>query len=313
MEKPAYIEISVKKLYEDLKDILSLRIVSGKTKLSNKIRDFRIQKPTYIFAGYNENISSERIQFLDDETIVHLKSLKNSTRKNFLSKFFSKKIPAVISEETATEIKGLITTARYHSVPFFISTQNSQKIETELSLYLSKYLSPRKRIHGVMMDILGVGVLIVGESGAGKSESALDLIFNGHRLISDDVVEIYESTDGDLIATSPEITRNLMEIRGVGIINIKDLFGVSSIIERKKIDLIIELEKWDKKKVYDRLGWEMRKKSFLGVELPAIKIPVAPGRNLSTIIEVAVRSFILRKRGVVPAIQVDKKLREWMK
>ncbi len=313
MEKPAYIEVSVKKIYEDLQPVLEFEIISGKQKLSNKVKDFRIQKPTYIFAGYKENISKEKVQFLDEETLRHLKSLRLTTRKSFLSKFFSQKIPVVVSEISAKEIKGIVTISRYHGVPFLVSPHNSQKIEQEISIYLSKHLSPRKRIHGVMMDVLGVGVLITGDSGAGKSESALDLIYNGHRLVSDDVVEIYETTDGDLIATSPEITRNLMEIRGVGIINIKDIFGVSSIVERKKIELVIELERWDEKKVYDRLGWEMKKRKFLGVELPMIRIPVAPGRNLATIIEVAVRSYVLRKQGVVPAKIVDKKLREWMK
>ncbi|MEW6457293.1 MAG: hypothetical protein AB1410_11345 [Acidobacteriota bacterium] len=167
-------------------------------------------------------------------------------------------------------------------------------------------------ISGILMDILGIGVLIIGESGTGKSESALDLIFKGHKLISDDLVDIFKSKNGNLIGKSPSLIKNLMEIRGLGIINIKKIFGPSSVEKKKKIDLVIKLEKWEKEEDFDRLGIEELTHEIMGVNFPLIKIPVAVGRNLSILIEVAVRNFILKRQGYDSVHKLNNKLKKML-
>jgi HPr kinase/phosphorylase len=166
-----------------------------------------------------------------------------------------------------------------------------------LSAALDVYLAPRTVVHGVLMDILGLGVLIVGESGIGKSECALDLVVRGHRLVADDAVELRARAEAFLIGTCPELTRNHMEIRGLGLINVQDLFGVASTRRSKRVELVVQLERWDPSREYDRLGLDEAHYDSLGVPVPMIRMPVAPGRNLAILVEVAARNQLLRYGG----------------
>ncbi len=307
--------ITVEELIKNLNNLLKIEVVSGKKGLKNQITSPYILEPEYLLSEHKtKDIQSGRILLISNTYLSLFRNFTPSKKIKVLKRMFSKNIACIILIEPEGGLyKKFRTMANYHKLPVLISHSSLRDTLETISSYLFKNLSSKKRIHGVMMDISGVGVLIIGDSGVGKSENALDLVMRGHRLISDDIVELYENMNGEIIAASPELTKYHMEIRGLGIINIKELLGISAIGDDKKVNLIIELEKWDDKKEYDRLGWTMNSKKILGKEFPLIKIPVAPGRNLSTIIEVAVRVFLLRKKGINPIREIDKRLREWNK
>jgi len=307
--------VTVEELLKHINSIIKIEIIGGNKGLKKQITSPYILEPEYLLSEHKTKESSRGQILLISNTYLKLfKNFALSKKIKVLKSMFTKNVSCIILVEPESELfKKFKTMANYHKVPILISHSSLRDTLEIISSYLFKNLSSKKRIHGVMMDISGVGVLIIGDSGVGKSENALDLVMRGHRLISDDIVELYENMNGEIIAASPELTKYHMEIRGLGIINIKELLGISAIGEDKKVNLIIELEKWDEKKEYDRLGWAMNKKKILGKNFPLIKIPVAPGRNLSTIIEVAVRVFLLRKKGINPIREIDKRLREWNK
>ncbi len=305
--------ITVEELYKHMSNLIKIDIISGAKGLKKQITSPHILEPEYLFSEHQtKNSSAGQILLISDTYLNLFSNFTPSKKLKVLKRMFTDKIACIILVSPKKEpYKRFKTMANYHKVPVLIAHSSLRNTLELISSYLFKNLSSKKRIHGVMMDISGVGVLIIGDSGVGKSENALDLVMRGHRLISDDIVELYENMNGEIIAASPELTKYHMEIRGLGIINIKELLGISAIGDDKKVNLIIELERWDEKKEYERLGWSMNTKKIMGKEFHLIKIPVAPGRNLSTIIEVAVRVFLLRKKGINPVREIDKRLREW--
>ncbi len=311
MNQKHNIFITVEELLNHIAGIIKFDVLGGKKGLKNQIGSYHILEPDYLVSNLREKPENGEILLLSEKYVNIFENFSSLKKMKLIKKIFHEGISCVFLVQKHQPHKKFISMANYHKKPVIIVHSPLKETIETISLYLTKNLSQHKKIHGVMMDILGVGVLILGDSGIGKSENALDLIIRGHRLISDDIVDLYESLNGDIIATSPEITKYHMEIRGLGIINIKELFGISATGNNKKIQLIIELEKWDDKKEYDRLIWSMKTKTIMEKEFPLIKIPVAPGRNLSAIIEVAVRVFLLRKMGINPIIDIDKRLREW--
>jgi HPr kinase/phosphorylase len=311
MNRQHNIFITVQELLKHIGKTIKFEIVGGRKGLKNQISSYHILEPDYLVSNLREKPQNGEVLLLSERYIKIFENFSPVKKIKLLKKIFLEEISCVFLVQKDEPHKKFISMANYHKIPvIIIQSPLKETIET-ISLYLTKTLSQHQRIHGVMMDILGVGVLILGDSGIGKSENALDLVMRGHRLISDDIVDLYESLNGEIIATSPELTKYHMEIRGLGIINIKELFGISATGDNKKIQLIIELEIWDEKKEYDRLIWSMKTKKIMDKEFPIIRIPVAPGRNLSAIIEVAVRVFLLRQMGVNPIIDIDKRLREW--
>ncbi len=307
--------VTVEELIKNLENLLKIEIISGKKGIKNQITSPYILEPEYLLSEHkSKKLQPGQILLISNTYLNLFKNFTPTKKVKILKRMFSKNIACIILVEPSNGLyKKFLTMANYHKRPVLVSHTPLRNTLETISSFLFKNLSSKKRIHGVMMDISGVGVLIIGDSGVGKSENALDLVMRGHRLISDDIVELYENMNGEIIAASPELTKYHMEIRGLGIINIKELLGISAIGDDKKVNLIIELEKWDDRKEYERLGWKMNTKKILGKDFPLIKIPVAPGRNLSTIIEVAVRVFLLRKKGINPIREIDKRLREWNK
>jgi HPr kinase/phosphorylase len=202
--------------------------------------------------------------------------------------------------------------ARQNDVAVFSSDEPTTKFIVNAILFLNNVLAPRTTMHAVLVDVYGVGVLITGESGVGKSESALELVKRGHQLVADDVVDIRRVSDNRLIGEAPETVRHFMEIRGIGIIDIRQLYGVGSVLMNKAIDMAVHLENWKEKKEYDRLGLDEEYIDILGVRIPHLVMPVKPGRNLSIIIEVASRNFSLKKLGYSAARELDKRLNDMM-
>ncbi|MFQ6082710.1 MAG: HPr(Ser) kinase/phosphatase [Candidatus Aminicenantia bacterium] len=312
-KKKEEIFILVKDFFEEGKDILKLELISNNQGLQKKITHSKIQKPGLALTGYVDFIHPGRVQVLGQLEINYLNKLSSAEREKVLTKVFQKEICCMVITSDLRPPKEIIKQANKKQIPLFKSSLVTSKCIEAITNFLSKKLAPKKRIHGVLLDIYGQGVLIIGESGIGKSESALDLIVRGHRLVSDDVVEIYLESSEKLIGSAPSLIRHHMEVRGLGIINIKDLFGISSITLEKKIDLVIELKKWKKDTEYDRLGLESTGNfEILAIELPLTIIPVAPGRNIAILIEVATKNHLLKRKDYHPAQKISEYLNQML-
>lgn len=295
--------ISVEKLFKDTFIDLDLRFYSGKSGRTRQITSAKIQKSGLLFAGIFRSFHTERIQIAGEAEMIFFQSLDTKKGRKVLDKLCSSDLPCIIFAGGVNPPQGLKTKSAKLRLPVLISGLDTSTLIERIISYLSVELSERTTVHGVLMDIYGVGVLITGPSGIGKSECALDLIIKGHRFVADDVIEIEKRGQMTLLGRGADVIKHYMEIRGLGIINIKDLFGLASIIEDKKMDLVIELEEWDSNKKYDRTGIAERTYELLHVKLPSILFPVSPARDLSTLVEVAVRNHLLKQTGVNSAIE----------
>jgi HPr kinase/phosphorylase len=274
--------------------------------LDNPITHPRPQRPGLGLTGYLKHIQASRIQVFGKTEVGYLHSLKDDEKYRCLKNYLSMKLPGiVISESIEAEVDWLAMATHYHT-PIMISALHTAALISRLALFLYQYFSKKIKLNGVLMDIMGQGVLITGTSGIGKSETALELVNKGYQLIADDVTEFYLDSNDDLVGRANEIIKSLMEVRGLGIINVNDIFGASAVLDEKKLNLVINLEKWEPKKKYDRLGEDNLFSKILDIDIPTINLPVAPGRNLSTIIEVAVRNFLAKKSGKKTYLELKK-------
>jgi HPr kinase/phosphorylase len=291
-----------------LRDLSQLKIARTYNEkwMRNLVSHPRPQRPGLGLTGYFKHIQSGRIQIFGKTEAGYLHSLKPDERGRCLRNYFALKLPGVIvSENMEVEADWVAIAARY-ATPVMVSELHTAPLVSRLSAFLYQYFAKKIKMNGVLMDIMGQGVLITGASGIGKSETALELVNKGYQLIADDVTEFYLDSNDDLVGRANEIIKNLMEVRGLGIININDIFGAAAVLDEKKLNLVINLEKWDAKKRYDRLGEDNLYFKILGLEVPLINVPVGPGRNLSTIIEVAVRNFLAKKSGKKTYLEIKK-------
>lgn len=263
----------------------------------NKILHPSAQRPGIALAGYYKYLNKKRIQIFGKTEIGYLKQVNKDEIEKYLKNFMSTKIPGIIISENQEINELFISIAKKYKTPILISNLRTSILVSRISSFLFRYFSKRIRINGVLMDIMGQGILITGKSGIGKSETALELINKGHHLISDDLIEFYLNPNDEPVGRSVEKIKKWLEVRGLGIINIVDIFGVGALLEEKKLDLVINLEKWNPKKEYDRLGEGNLYFRILGIDIPKFNLPVALGRNLSTSIEVTVKYFISKKSG----------------
>ena len=274
--------------------------------LNNSVSHPRPQRPGLGLTGYLKHIQTGRIQIFGKTEIGYLHNLKDDEQYRCLKNYLSLKLPGIIvSENIAVKEEWITMAANFHT-PILISELHTAPLISRLNAFLYQYFSKKIKLNGVLMDIMGQGVMLTGASGIGKSETALELVNKGYQLIADDVTEFYLDSNDDLVGRANPIIKNLMEVRGLGIININDIFGASAVLEEKKLNLVINLEKWDAKKKYDRLGEDNFYFKILGLDIPLITLPVAPGRNLSTIIEVAVRNFLAKKSGRKTYLEIKK-------
>ncbi|MCC8162701.1 MAG: HPr(Ser) kinase/phosphatase [Lachnospiraceae bacterium] len=256
-----------------------------------------INRPSLQLAGYFEHFASERVQIIGYVEYTYLKSLDWDVKVRNYERFMSSEIPCVIYASRTEPDEDMLEMARKYKKPILASARMTTSLMAEVIRWLGVELAPTISIHGELVDVYGEGILIMGESGIGKSEAALELIKRGHRLITDDVVEIHKVSDDTLVGTSPEITRHFIELRGIGIIDVKTLYGVESVKETQGIDLVIKLEEWDKDKEYDRLGLNEEYVEFLGNKVMCHSIPIRPGRNLAVIVESAAVNHRQKKMG----------------
>ncbi len=262
-----------------------------------RIATSEINRPALQLTGYFDHFASERVQIIGYVEYTYLEHCSKEQKYPIYEKFLSYQVPCIIYTTMTTPEPELLELANKYEVPVFSTKMTTSAFMAEIIRWLNVELAPCISIHGVLVDVYGEGVLIMGESGIGKSEAALELIKRGHRLVTDDVVEIRRVSDETLIGTAPDITRHFIELRGIGIIDVKTLFGVESVKNTQSIDLVIKLEEWDRDKEYDRLGLEEEYTEFLGNKVVCHSLPIRPGRNLAVIVESAAVNHRQKKMG----------------
>ena len=269
-----------------------------------------VNRPALQLSGYFEHFDCERVQIIGYVEYTFLEKMADDKKEEIYSTLLSYQIPCIIFCRNLPPEELLLKMAEKAGVPVFITEKKTSEFTSELIRWLNVQLAPCISIHGVLVDVYGVGVLIMGESGIGKSEAALELIKRGHRLVSDDVVEIRKVSDETLVGTAPDITRHFIELRGIGIVDVKTLFGVQSVRETQNIDLVITLEDWNKEKEYDRLGLEEEYTEFLGNKVVCHQLPIRPGRNLAIIVETAAINHRQKKMGYNAAQELYKRVQQ---
>ncbi len=286
--------VTIEKLAEQMKLTNAIPEIDTSSK---KVVTSEINRPALQLTGYFEHFYSERVQIIGYVEYTYLEHLSREEKLPVYEKFLSYHVPCIIYTTRIEPDEDMLRLARQYEVPIFTTDKTTSQFMAEIIRFLGVELAPCISIHGVLVDVYGEGVLIMGESGIGKSEAALELIKRGHRLVSDDVVEIRKVSDATLVGSAPDITRHLIELRGIGIIDVKTLFGVESVKNTQSIDLVIKLEEWDRDKKYDRMGVEEEYTEFLGNRVVCHSIPIRPGRNLAVIVESAAVNHRQKKMG----------------
>jgi len=290
-------EVAIEELLAEEQSHLALVLRAGRAGLHRVIKVPRIQKPGLALTGYEEQLHDQRLLVLGGTEVEYLESATGKQRQLGIETTMNASPAGIAITRGLEPPQELVASCDKAGVPLMVSQLGSAEFIGAVTRFLQRRLSPSTTVHGVLVDVLGVGILLRGKSGIGKSEAALDLLVRGHQLVADDVVEVQRLGPNLIIGSAAEVIRHHMEIRGLGIINIKDLFGISSIRESKQIDLVAELVEWHQGVAYERLGVDDEYYRVLGEELPLICIPIRPGRNLATIIEVAARNQLLKRAG----------------
>ncbi|WP_273124552.1 HPr(Ser) kinase/phosphatase [Metabacillus sp. HB246100] len=293
---------------KDLMHKFNLELVSGEEGINRPITTSDLSRPGIEMAGFFTYYPKERVQLLGKTEISFFHQLSEQERKHRMDELCTEVTPAIILSRELEAPPELIKASEKTGTPVLRSSMKTTRLSSHLTNFLEGKLAPTTAVHGVLVDIYGVGVLIIGKSGVGKSETALELVKRGHRLVADDCVEIRQEDQDTLIGSSPELIEHLLEIRGLGIINVMTLFGAGAVRSFKRITLVINLELWDQNKQYDRLGLEEDKMRIIDTDLTKLTVPVRPGRNLAVIIEVAAMNYRLKLMGVNAAEQFTSKL-----
>ena len=296
MKKVAATRVPVKELLSEDGAPMGLRLVGGRAGLKNLIDRSRVQRPGLALTGFTRYLSPGRVQILGGSESSYLRTLTVKRRAAVLHRLMARELCCIVVTRGLEVPPELQRQSDARGIPVLATALDSTPFIRRLTEFLEDRLARTARLHGVLIDVLGVGVFIRGASGIGKSECGLELVDRGHRLISDDAVDI-KATSLGLLGASPQPTRDHMEIRGLGILNIQDLYGVSAVSPGQTIDLVVQLEKWNPRKAYDRLGLHRETESILDVEVPLLRLPVAPGRNVALLVELAAKNRLLRARG----------------
>jgi HPr kinase/phosphorylase len=276
---------------------LSLDVVAGSEGLDRVVTLPYSQKTGLALAGYDEYLKPGRVLVLGASEVHFLERLEPAARTAVARRLFGHDVPCLMVTNNLALPPEVTAEADRSRTPVLRTRLTTPLAMARLTARLEFHLAPRTIVHGVLLDILGLGVLLVGESGIGKSESALELVARGHRLVADDTVEVHRRAEGVVIGTCPALTRHHMELRGLGVVNVRDLFGVAATRTSKRVELVVQLERWEGSQDYERLGLDERTYELLGVAVPLVRMPVAPGRNVAMLVEVAARHQLLRARG----------------
>ncbi len=300
--------VSIKKLVEEFK-LEVLYLPEGK-KL--RVTEHGVNRPGLALAGFYEFFNHKRIQLLGKAEHTYLRSLTPEDRAARLDELASKMPPLFILSSNLSAFDELLAAAKKYGVPVARTSELTSEFQAALIASLNIHLAPRITRHGVLIEVYGEGILILGESGVGKSETAIELVKRGHRLIADDAVELKRVSAKTIVGSAPEIIRHFVELRGIGIVDIRRIFGMGAVKMSEKVDMIIKLEPWDKNKIYDRIGLEQETTNILGNEIVTTTIPVRPGRNLAIILEIAAMNNRQRRMGYNTAEEFNKRIMEQM-
>lgn len=304
-------EVSMQKVnLRKVIDKLNLKVIVNSCEVLPDISVPDLNRPGLELSGYLKYFAYERIQILGKTEISFLNSISPQIRKTRLEKLLSYDIPCIIITRNLEPPEELISVANQKNKPILSTYMPTTRFISLLTSFLESELAPCTTMHGVLVDIYGIGILIIGESGIGKSETAIELVKRGHRLVADDAVEIKQSAENILIGTAPEIIRHFLEVRGLGVIDVRTIFGAGSIRENIKIEMVVELVEWEKYRESDRLGLDEEKIKILDSYVPKKTIPIRPGRNIAAILEVAAMDFRLRALGYNSAQEFSKRLFE---
>lgn len=301
-------EITVADLLGDREFRLALELLGGVGGTGNPIRVPRIQKPGMALAGYLQQIRPYRVQVFGATEMDFLATLSPELRRQRIDAVFGLELACAVIANGVGVPREILDAAEREDVPLLRSAHPSSVFIDRVTRFLEDRLAPMTRVHGVLVDVMEVGILILGQSGIGKSECAMDLVLRGHRLVADDVVRIRHVPPFRLVGRGEDLIRYHVEIRGVGILNIRDLFGVSAIRDEKDIELVVELVPWSEDEGYERLGFDEQVHAILDCEVPYLRIPVGPGRNIASVIEVAARNHLLKRMGHNSAIRLKERL-----
>jgi len=305
------VAISVTIFRRECSGILLMRLLAGEKGAAREITKTRAHEAGLAITGETFPLEPGRVKILGEAEIAYFLRQEAGRQAEIADRFFSGASPCTIVSSSMPVPQLFIDAADRHGMPLFSSALPTADLNEEIHDELHRLFRESTTIHGVLMDVLGVGVLLVGRSGVGKSECALDLILRGSRFVADDIILVEKLGPATLVGGGNELTQHHMEIRGLGILNIRDLFGLTATAQAKKVELVVRIESWNTEKEYDRLGVEDDSVEILGIKLPSLLVPVSPGRNLATIVEVAVRNHLLKLRGVHSAAElVDRQSRK---
>jgi HPr kinase/phosphorylase len=300
--------VTVEQFYTGNSGPLGLKLLAGAKGLGRPILEPTVNRPGLALAGFRRYFAPKRVQVIGNVETSYLRSIAPELRRRRYDELFRYRIPCVVLCRDIRPEKALLAAAEERDVPVFRTGLVTMKFINLATIALDNLFAPRTQLHGCMVDIQGIGVVIRGESGVGKSEAALGLLERGHSLVCDDVVCVTIADGGDLMATGKAITRNLMEVRGIGIIDVAALFGIAAIRSEMRVDLVVTLVPWEKAGDIDRLGLDQKHVDLLGVQVPQMDLPVRPGRDIARLIEVAALHTKLRLSGVSPAEDLQRRL-----
>ena len=302
--------VSVDDVYQDQEYDLRLRLVAGARGLKRTIKIPQIQKLGLAFAGHTCFIQPFRVQVIGNSELSYLTTLCAEKRDEVIKRIGTRRIACFVVTKDLEIPPLLIEESEKRRIPLFKTELSTSGFIERVTKFLEDKLAASTTVHGVLVDVFGVGVLILGRSGIGKSECALDLILQGHRFVADDMVFLYRRSPQTVFGCGIDTVKYHMEVRGLGIIDIAHLLGVEAIRDRKKVDIVVELVEWESQNEHDRLGFEDQSYAVLGINLPMVSVPVTPGRNLASIISVAARNHLLKAMGYHPAREFEKRLLE---
>lgn len=295
--------------FERNRQRLRFSSANGLEQSERLIPERNLHRPGLALAGYVELFTFDRVQVFGNTEIKYLGSLDADARRRAFERLFSFEIPCIVVTNGNTFEPELLDIATAHDVPVFYSRFETTKATYFMSDFLDDQFAPKTAIHGAFIDVYGVGVLFVGRSGIGKSEIALDLVERGHRLVADDVVVVTRKGEGILMGAGTDLVKHFMEIRGLGLIDIRAIFGIRSIRFQKRLEIVVQLEEWDDRKEYERTGLDMDEVDILGVQVPHIQLPIFPGKNVTVITEVIALNYLLKHYGYDAAVEFSNKLK----
>jgi HPr kinase/phosphorylase len=289
-------KILVKVLQADREFGLDVQLLAGEKGLTREITNARVQKPGLALAGYVDSVRPGHLQVIGGTEMDYLTSLDDAGQRRAFEGLCGSGLACIVMTRAMEPPRALLDVAEKDGVPVFRTTFATETFMNRVHNFLDEHLAPELSMHGVLLDVYGVGVMLTGGSGIGKSECALDLVLRGHRLVSDDAV-VVKQVGRQLVGRGSPLTRHHMEVRGLGIINVKDLFGAASVREKKRVEMVVEMVEWQASAEYDRTGIDELKESILDIEVPKIRLPIRPGRNVASIVEVASRNHLLKLQG----------------